>query len=95
MPPTTSRDFLKAAGQRLTTAETLLRERLTVAAQYIGGYTVECSLKALILKKTPDGGQAGQAEADHLRRERCTARRCCLGNSDSEAYASPTKSPHG
>ena len=29
MPPTTSRDFQKVAGQRLTTAETLLREKLT------------------------------------------------------------------
>ena len=54
MPPTTSRDFQKVAGQRLTTAETLLREKLTLDAQYIGGYTVECSLKALILDRTPD-----------------------------------------
>jgi HEPN domain-containing protein len=54
MPPTTSRDFQRAAGQRLTTAETLLREKLTLDAQYIGGYTVECSLKALILHETPD-----------------------------------------
>ncbi|HEX8202100.1 MAG TPA: hypothetical protein VF590_16615, partial [Isosphaeraceae bacterium] len=37
-----------------TTAETLLREKLTLDAQYIGGYTVECSLKALILERTPD-----------------------------------------
>ena len=54
MPPTTSRDFQKAAAQRLTTAETLLREKLTVDAQYIGGYTVECTLKALIMELTPD-----------------------------------------
>jgi HEPN domain-containing protein len=54
MPPTTSRDFQKAAAQRLTTAETLLREKLTLDAQYIGGYTVECSLKALIIERTPD-----------------------------------------
>lgn len=52
MPPTTSRDFLKVAGQRLTTAETLLREKLTLDAQYLGGYTVECSLKSLILHRT-------------------------------------------
>ena len=58
MPPTTSRDFQKAAAQRLTTAETLLRENLTLDAQYLGGYTVECSLKALILELTlePDKG---------------------------------------
>jgi hypothetical protein len=54
MPPTTPRDFLKVAAQRLTTAEVLLREKLTLDAQYIGGYTVECSLKALILHQTPD-----------------------------------------
>ncbi len=57
MPPTSSRDFQKAAGQRLTAAETLLRERLTLDAQYIGGYAVECSLKALILELTPDPGK--------------------------------------
>ena len=54
MPPTTSRDFQKVAAQRLTTAETLLREKLTLDAQYFGGYTVECSLKALILHLTAD-----------------------------------------
>jgi hypothetical protein len=54
VPPITSRDFQKVAGQRLTTAETLLREKMTLDAQYIGGYTVECSLKALILDRTPD-----------------------------------------
>jgi hypothetical protein len=53
MPPTTPRDFLKAALQRLTTAETLLEIlRITLEAQYLGGYTVECALKALILEKT-------------------------------------------
>lgn len=54
MPPTTSRDFQKAAWQRLTTAESLLRQKLTLDAQYLGGYTVECSLKALILDQTSD-----------------------------------------
>jgi hypothetical protein len=54
MPPTTSRDFQKVAAQRLTTAEALLREKLTLDAQYIGGYTVECTLKALIMELTPD-----------------------------------------
>jgi HEPN domain-containing protein len=54
MPPSTSRDFQKASAQRLTTAETLLREGLTLDAQYFGGYAVECSLKALILHLTPD-----------------------------------------
>jgi hypothetical protein len=30
----------------------LLREKLTLDAQYIGGYAVECSLKALIMELT-------------------------------------------
>lgn len=54
MPPTTSRDFQKVAAQRLTTAEVLLQAKLTLDAQYLGGYSVECSLKALILHQTPD-----------------------------------------
>jgi len=53
MPPTSSRDFQKAAGQRLIAAEVLFREKETLDAQYIGGYAVECSLKALILELTP------------------------------------------
>lgn len=58
MPPTSSCDFQKAAAQRLTAAEALRREKLNLDAQYIGGYTVECSLKALILEVTPDGDKA-------------------------------------
>ena len=54
MPPTTSQDFHKVAGQRFIAAQSLLRENLTLDAQYIGGYTVECSLKALILYRTTD-----------------------------------------
>ena len=54
MPPKTSRDFQRVASQRLTTAEALLREKFTLDAQYLGGYTVECSLTALILERTPD-----------------------------------------
>ena len=54
MQPTTPRDFLKVALQRLTAAEEIMETlRLTLEAQYIGGYSVECSLKALILEKTP------------------------------------------
>ena len=60
MPPTTSRDFQKVAGQRLTTAETLLREKLTLDAQYFAGYTVECSLKALIMHLTAEPDQPDQ-----------------------------------
>jgi hypothetical protein len=72
MPPTTSRDFQKAAAQRLTTAETLLREGHTLDAQYLGGYTVECSLKALLLELTPE-----PEKADTLRK--LTAGRECIG----------------
>jgi hypothetical protein len=55
MPPVTARDFLKAALQRLTTAEAVLETlRITLDAQYLGGYAVECALKALILERTPE-----------------------------------------
>ena len=53
MQPTTPRDFLKVALQRLSAAEEIMVSlRLSLEAQYIGGYSVECSLKALILEKT-------------------------------------------
>jgi len=58
MQPTTSRDFQRAALQRLTAAEALLGLRLNLDAQYLGGYTVECSLKALILERMPVADQA-------------------------------------
>lgn len=55
MQPTTPRDFLKVALQRLSAAEEIMASlRLTLEAQYIGGYSVECSLKALILEKMPE-----------------------------------------
>jgi hypothetical protein len=54
MPPATSRDFLKVALQRLTVAEAVCEILgFNLDAQYLGGYAVECSLKALILEKTP------------------------------------------
>ena len=54
MQPTTPRDFLRVALQRLSAAEEIMETlRLSLEAQYIGGYSVECSLKALILEKTP------------------------------------------
>ncbi len=55
MQPTSPRDFLKVALQRLTAAEEIMDVlRLTLEAQYIGGYSVECSFKSLILEKTPE-----------------------------------------
>ena len=52
MPTTMGPNFLKAAEQRLTAAQVLLEQMLTLDAQYLGGYTVECSLKALIMGLT-------------------------------------------
>jgi hypothetical protein len=58
MQPTTPRDFLRVAAQRLSAAEEIARTtRRTLEAQYIGGYSVECSLKALILEKTAEVGR--------------------------------------
>lgn len=56
--PTTARDFQRAAGQRLTTAQFLLDNRYNLDALYLAGYTVECSLKALILELTPAAERA-------------------------------------
>ena len=53
MQPTTPREFMKVSLQRLTAASSIMDVlRLNLEAQYIGGYSVECSLKALILEKT-------------------------------------------
>lgn len=40
--------------QRLTTARFLLANDYNLDALYLAGYSVECSLKALILQATPD-----------------------------------------
>ena len=49
---------MKVALQRLTAAEEIMDKlRLTLEAQYIGGYSVECSFKALILETTPAGAE--------------------------------------
>jgi HEPN domain-containing protein len=52
MPPGSSRDFQRAALQRLTTAEFLLKHRYNLDAIYLAGYAIECTLKALILERT-------------------------------------------
>ena len=46
----TSRDFQRAAGQRLIAAQVLLENRLTLDAFYLAGYVIECSFKTLILR---------------------------------------------
>jgi hypothetical protein len=43
----------EGAEQRLNAAEALFAADLTLDAQYVGGYAVECSPKTLILEKTP------------------------------------------
>jgi hypothetical protein len=54
MQPTTASDFLRVARQRLDVAAEIMHYlRRNLEAQYIGGYSVECSLKSLILEKTP------------------------------------------
>lgn len=57
MQPRSSHDFLKVAEQRLNAAEALFAADLTLDAQYVDGYAVECSLKALILEKTNPAGR--------------------------------------
>lgn len=59
MPPKTSRDFLKVAEQRLNAAEVLFDADLTLDAQYVAGYAVECSLKAVILGRCSRGETRG------------------------------------
>jgi HEPN domain-containing protein len=56
--PTSSRDFQRAALQRLTTAEFLLENRYNLDAMYLAGYTIECTLKALILDRTDQVSKA-------------------------------------
>lgn len=56
--PLSSRDFQRAARQRLETALLLYRNHHNLDAMYLAGYTVECSLKALILGLTPGPDRA-------------------------------------
>jgi hypothetical protein len=46
------RDFKRLAQHRLREAEALLRARHFSGAFYLGGYAIECALKACIAKKT-------------------------------------------
>jgi HEPN domain-containing protein len=53
-PPPCSLEFYRVAVQRLGEAQFLLDEgRFTTAAVYLGGYAVECALKAVLLANTP------------------------------------------
>src|SRR5262249_11323703 len=63
MQPTTPREFLRVSLQRLAAAEQIMVVlRLTLEAQYIGGYSVECAFKALILEKTPEADRPALLE---------------------------------
>jgi HEPN domain-containing protein len=57
-----SRDFQRIARQKLTTAEFLLENDYTLDAMYLGGYTLECTLKALIMELTPEPDRADRFE---------------------------------
>ena len=57
-------DFLKVALQRLAAARAIAEIlRLTLEAQYVGGYAIECSLKALILQKTAERDRPSRRRA--------------------------------
>ncbi|MCE9590218.1 MAG: HEPN domain-containing protein [Planctomycetes bacterium] len=46
-------DFMKAAAARLEVAVFLADNRYTLDSYYLTGYAIECSLKAIILTRTP------------------------------------------
>ena len=54
-----ARPFYFAAKQRFEAARILLAADQTTSAVYLGGYCVECMLKALILSSAP-GGKRGE-----------------------------------
>jgi HEPN domain-containing protein len=60
--PSSSRDFQKAALQRLTTAEFLFKNGYNLDAKYLAGYAIECALKALLLEVTPQADRARTLE---------------------------------
>jgi HEPN domain-containing protein len=47
------RKFRRASEQRLKAAELLFEHAFYLEAIYIGGYAIECTLKQLILSRTP------------------------------------------
>jgi HEPN domain-containing protein len=58
----TSRDFQRAAEQRFKAAKYLFEGDFALDAFYFAGYSVECILKALIMRLTPE---ANHEEAFH------------------------------
>jgi hypothetical protein len=59
-------NYLRAAEQRLTSAEVLYKNDLYLDCIYIGGYVVECALKALILARIPKNNRLSY-ELDYFR----------------------------
>jgi HEPN domain-containing protein len=57
-----ARKFMRAARQRLTSAELLFNHGFHLDSIYVAGYVVECALKALILQRTPAAQRARQYE---------------------------------
>jgi HEPN domain-containing protein len=63
--------MMKAAEQRLTSGKVLFHGKAFLDAMYLAGYGIECSLKALLLARTPKSKrakiltQAFQGKAGH------------------------------
>ena len=66
-----ARKFWRLAKQRLTEAKQVLQIQLWALAEYVGGYAVECSLKALVLGVTPENERpkAGEATIEWMKTE--------------------------
>lgn len=67
-----ARKFARVAKQRLEEAQVIHENlRLWAAAQYLGGYAVECILKALVLVTTPSNKRqpSGEKTVNWLKRE--------------------------
>lgn len=47
-----ARKLIRAANQRMTSAEILFREAMFLDSMYLAGYCVECSLKALLIARS-------------------------------------------
>jgi hypothetical protein len=67
-----ARKFARVAKQRLEVARTIhAKVHLSAAAEYLGGYAVECVLKALLLVVTPaqERSDSGQGAIEWLKKE--------------------------
>jgi hypothetical protein len=67
-----ARKFARVAKQRLEEARTIhAKVHLSAAAEYLGGYAVECVLKALLLVVTPpqERSDSGESAIDWLKKD--------------------------